>query len=575
MLSAASLLGQTMVTIHSEDFESGGGNLNGGNVSMTSFAVAVDPADAGNNVGAGNVGGGNAQWGAVNTLPQRIDLPSAAEPGVSTFKVSMQVYIPSGTTFATGVDGADRMGLILRWNGVQTGASAQYLGFDTFTTDTWQLFELTGTIPNTDDQGAAVTTVLPIISFNDRANDAVDGIAAYIDDYKIEVSVSADDPNLPVGTEFSFGDVEQNGGPATEEIILSNSGAAQDLIITAATLTGTNADLFSLEALTFPITLAPGAEQAVQLTFDPGAEIGFLSAALAIESNDASTGTISINLSANSAEPFDGREFILNGDFEELAEENGALVSWRNNNRFGPSTDYARSGTGSAVFNLAGMNQWGEARVERLNSDPNDSITITPDMYGKDYAYSAWYLRPSVNGMGEEDVCRTIFRWNGLNGPTNHTHGLFTVGSVPEDLWFRVSGTGMIPEVDLDGNPVTFLTILWSHQDVNSDAVGGELNYIDDVSLKIDAPIIEPSGELAITSILHDIQNDLVTITYDATANVTYAIDRSIGLTVNGEPDGWEELSDSETADSTTRTYTDFGAPGTSTKFFYRVRVPE
>ena len=57
MLSAASLLGQTMVTIHSEDFESGGGNLNGGNVSMTSFAVAVDPADAGNNVGAGNVGG--------------------------------------------------------------------------------------------------------------------------------------------------------------------------------------------------------------------------------------------------------------------------------------------------------------------------------------------------------------------------------------------------------------------------------------------------------------------------------------------------------------------------------------
>ncbi|MEJ6728161.1 MAG: hypothetical protein QNK83_03210, partial [Akkermansiaceae bacterium] len=207
MLSAASLLGQTMVTIHSEDFESGGGNLNGGNVSMTSFAVAVDPADAGNNVGAGNVGGGNAQWGAVNTTPTKIDLPSAVELGTSTFTVSMRVFIPAGTTFATGVDGADRMGLILRWNGVQVGASAQYLGFDTFTTDTWQPFEVTGVIPAADSAGAAVTSVLPIISFNDRANDAADGIAAYIDDYKIEVSVSADDPNLPVATEFGFGDV--------------------------------------------------------------------------------------------------------------------------------------------------------------------------------------------------------------------------------------------------------------------------------------------------------------------------------------------------------------------------------
>ncbi|MDB0057168.1 hypothetical protein N9F36_08730, partial [Akkermansiaceae bacterium] len=124
-------------------------------------------------------------------------------------------------------------------------------------------------------------------------------------------------------------------------------------------------------------------------------------------------------------------------------------------------------------------------------------------------------------------------------------------------------------------DPVTHLTILWSYQDVNADAAGGELMYLDDVTFKIDAPLIEPEGDPVITSILHDLENDIVTLTYEGTANVTFAIDRSTGLTAEGKPTGWMELSDNETADSTTRTYTDFGAPSTSTKFFYRVRVPE
>ncbi|MDB4271676.1 choice-of-anchor D domain-containing protein [Akkermansiaceae bacterium] len=576
LLSAASLLGQTLVTVHSEDFESGGGNLNSGNANMMSFGVVADPADAGNSVGEGNVGGGNSQWGAVNAVPQIINLPNSVEPGVSTFSVSMRVYIPSGTTYAVGGSGADRMGIILRWNGIQSGSSNQYLEYDTFAFDTWQLFEHTGTIPTADGDGTPVSTVLPIISFNDRDNDAADGVAAYIDDYKIEVSVSADDPNLPVGTEFSFGDVEQNGGAVTKEIILSNSGTTQDLTITSATLGGTNVDLFSLEELTFPLTLTPGAEQRVTIDLDPGDTVGGLFGTLEIASNDASEGTITINLSGNSVEPFEGREFILNGDFEELAEGSTDLVSWRNNARLTSSTDFARSGTNSAVFNLAGMNQWGDARFEHLDEPIPDSITITPDMYGKDYFYSAWYLTPATGGMADNDDVRAILRWNGFNGATNHIPGgILTVGSMPKEIWTRVAGGSTIPSEDINGDPVTHLTILWSYQDVNADAAGGELMYLDDVTFKIDAPLIEPEGDPVITSILHDLENDIVTLTYEGTANVTFAIDRSTGLTAEGQPTGWMELSDNETADSTTRTYTDFGAPSTSTKFFYRVRVPE
>ncbi|MDB4354057.1 hypothetical protein N9Z02_02020, partial [Akkermansiaceae bacterium] len=153
--------------------------------------------------------------------------------------------------------------------------------------------------------------------------------------------------------------------------------------------------------------------------------------------------------------------------------------------------------------------------------------------------------------------------------------GIIPVGSLPNEVWTRVSGTGVIPEIDLDGLPVTHLTILWSHEDVGADGEGGELMYLDDVSLKIDVPPLVPSGPPVITSIAHDLENDFVTLTYDGTADVTYAIDRSIGLTAEGEPEGWEELSDSESSPETARTYVDFGAPSTGETFFYRVRILE
>ena len=116
--------------------------------------------------------------------------------------------------------------------------------------------------------------------------------------------------------------------------------------------------------------------------------------------------------------------------------------------------------------------------------------------------------------------------------------GLLTVGSMPKEIWTRIAGGDVIPSVDLNGDPVTFLTILWSHQDVDADAVGGELMYLDDVSLKIDAPIIEPSGPPVITDIVHDLVNDIVTLTYEGIADATYAIDRSTGLTAVGDPSG-------------------------------------
>lgn len=558
--------GQSNAIVFANDFEGGGGTFNNGNNGLD-FVVVADPTGSGRgNVGQGDVGKVQTQWGAIRPLPNIQNLPAAAEPGVSTFRISMMVYIPSGTTYAVGGDGSDRMGLVVRWNGLQTSANSIYLGYDTFAFDTWTPMELTGVIPALDGSGNSVTYCEPIISFNDRSDDAVAGVAAYIDDYLFEVSVSEDDPNLPLVSDLNFGEVEQNGGPHTKKILLTNSGASQDLTITSLNLEGTDAGLLTLDELTLPLVLAPGEEEELSLVLDPGETLGFLSARLVVESEDASSPTLTTNITATSVEPFNGVEFLVNGDFET-----GDLTGWRDNERFDATTDQARSGGTSAVFNLAGAAQWGEARIEDFDRTPIDSIPITPDMYGKEYFYSAWYYRPAEGGMAVDDKCQTIFRWNSLN-PGNHTRGQFTVGSAPTDTWMRVTGTGIIPETDSEGNPVDHLTILWSFQDVGSDAPGGEVMYIDDVSLKIDVPPVVPDFDPVITELVHDADADTVTLTYEAAANFAYDIERSTGLTPAGEPAGWEVIASDQVSDSTTRTYVDTGAPTASAKFFYRIK---
>ncbi len=53
--------------------------------------------------------------------------------------------------------------------------------------------------------------MIPILSFYDRSNNAEAGVAAYIDNFVLEVSVppEPDDPNLAVAADFAFGDLEQ------------------------------------------------------------------------------------------------------------------------------------------------------------------------------------------------------------------------------------------------------------------------------------------------------------------------------------------------------------------------------
>lgn len=560
--------GQTNVTIHSEDFETGGTNFTGGNANMT-FAIVADP-DAGaaqGMVGSGDLAIVRQRWGSITSQPNSITLPLGVEAGVSTFTASMKILYPTGTTSVPG----DRTGFILRWNGVNQQNNNIYYTKDEIPADTWTELTLTELIPAVDANGVAVTSVTVIISFDDMDDDAVAGTAVYVDDFKLEATVSADDPNFPNPSDFGFGNIDQNGGPHTKDLLLSNSGSANTLTITAADLSGPNADLFTLSDLTLPLDIAPGESEVLQVTIDPGAELGLLSASLAFTSNDPSTPMATTALSATSVEGFVGQELIVNGDFET-----GNIESWREDGRFTYTDEVSRSGNGSGIFTMQAGQRWGEARQNSVADDTAEQGTynITPEMIGKNYFYSAWYYRPSTGGPADDDTIQVIFRWNAKNGGSNHTDGQTMVGNLPTDTWVRFTHSDVIPDVDLDSLPVTHFTALWSFQDVGSNSAGTEIMYIDDVTFKIDIPFEVPAAELIITNLLVDKTNNNVSFNYPATIGANYAIERSTTMLPTGEPGGWIEIDD-PTATEAIETFTDTGAAAVSPLYFYRVRLVE
>ena len=89
---------------------------------------------------------------------------------------------------------------------VSTGEQLKKWEWDSLEADTWHSLEFTGTIKAKDNNNEITTSVIPILSFYDRSNNAEAGVAAYIDNFVLEVSIPAepDDPNLAVDSNFSL-----------------------------------------------------------------------------------------------------------------------------------------------------------------------------------------------------------------------------------------------------------------------------------------------------------------------------------------------------------------------------------
>ena len=573
LVNLSGKVGEANVIVLIEDnFDNIRGLSAGNNAAKTT--VIADPTDSGRgNVGSINIGdpAGTSPWGELRApSPGSLNLPAESVPGQDTFDMQIDLYIPSDTTFNTA-DGPDRFNMIIRWNGINQQNNNQKWNWDSLEADKWHTLNMAGTIRETDAEGNPTTSIVPILSFYDKTNDAEPGVAAYVDNFKIKVTTPDEDPNLAVSSVLAFGELVQGEGPFIRKIQITNSGSTQDLNISGASLLGPSKEDFQFAEDTFPVKVGPGQSVDLTLIFDPGVRLGLFEATVTLESDDENNPEVLINLSGTVLPPFEGEELIINGDFES-----GDLTGWRDNNRFNFTSDPVRAGEGAAVFNLAGGAQWGESRLVAPSPpatvDDPQAIEVTPDMIGKTYEYSAWYYRPAEGGMATDDTVRLILRWNKNN--TNATkHGITPVGDIPVDTWFQVTGKGVIPEVGGDGEPTTSFIPIWSFQDVGSNAAGGEIMYIDEVSLKIEAPAA--ADPLQITGFEIDNDKDEIRVSWNAVLGGLYAVDRSTALAGENLDEGfWEELDDSIIAEDEAPTFIDEGATSLGeSKLFYRVRL--
>jgi hypothetical protein len=99
---------------------------------------------------------------------------------------------------------------------------------------------------------------------------------------------------------YDYGDVPVDS-TGKNTFVVSNNGTA-DLIISNIYLDGPDSSNFSIEEITYPVTLVPGNSFDIEVSFAPDT-VGAMSAGLNLESNDSDTETLTV--------PLTGTGFIL------------------------------------------------------------------------------------------------------------------------------------------------------------------------------------------------------------------------------------------------------------------------
>jgi hypothetical protein len=429
-----------------------------------------------------------------------------------------------------------------------------------------------------------------------------------LDYAQLEVSsdpIVEDDPNISVATAVDFGDIKVGGEAATETIVFTNSGLTQNLVITDLTLAGVNPDSFSIDAPALPITVRPGAESQIEVTFTPGAIEESLSSTLTVTSNDSSDGAKVVFLTARMFVPFADEGTLWYVGTDDNTQDGNGDASL-NDPAFFNGVDFFSSGvqeSGEDILPGNPANTGGTGNARDIDDDFYFAGSYNTVVDGGDYtpvgivATNERYFDRALTG-GDPNM-----RWHfnlpdtvGRNDNFTFTIDFYSLdddGAAEEsgyDLTFFVDGEQigeMQPhsETDLDAAQSWDFTLddlggvgelgpgFDHYVEVRSQGTGNSRwASLDYAKLNIDAGA---NSDLVITEISVDSQTNDVTFSFQAKVGRVYVVERSTTMLPTGEPGGWLEIDDYLEAESEIQSFTDSGAAAGSEKFFYRVRVTD
>lgn len=147
----------------------------------------------------------------------------------------------------------------------------------------------------------------------------------WVDDVEFGIIELPDDPNLEVSlTGELFGRLPVDSGSVQRALTIQNSGFTQDLVITNGVINGADASRYSL-LTPLPVYIPPGGSTNLDIQFDPGDGSRSFAASLQLISNDPSTPSFNVNLSA--VRLMTGAQAFQNSDFEATPFATGWLSS--------------------------------------------------------------------------------------------------------------------------------------------------------------------------------------------------------------------------------------------------------
>jgi len=388
----------------------------------------------------------------------------------------------------------------------------------------------------------------------------------------LDIAITAfqpDNPNLDVATEVAFGTVGANSGATTLTIPVTNTGATEELAVTAAEISGENAAAFAVVA--FPEKLAAGAIGEIQVRFTAGGE-GEFAAMLTLASTDSSEASLVVALSARVVELEFVGDFMLDFSRDDQGEKEPLQAGWEG---------FDSPATGGDVEE--------EQYTNDVLSGPGGSLTITLEgnTHTRDYRPATGdfeelsdLLRdgPLMNAPAEMTVTIaglisgsyevTTFHHTTQFGPSERTGTPFSVSLsdangedqvVADEVFMSDDGSDALSllKFEVESNGQDPVEIRFTKEDSNDH-------------FALPAMIISRIGTGALFQIteINRSTESAATIFWTSRPGATYAVEFSPDL------QRWLELDDGVDSEGEITSFTDeVNAPNAS-EGYYRVSVP-
>ncbi|MBK1825961.1 beta strand repeat-containing protein [Haloferula rosea] len=363
------------------------------------------------------------------------------------------------------------------------------------------------------------------------------------------------DPSIEVDVaSVDFGSLANNPGAQTSNVTISNAGSSEPLEVTALTLAGSSAFTIT-SAPALPFTIAPGADQVIEISFDPGSQPGTFSGTLTIVSDDFNNTEPIIDLSATTAVSSNlVAQFTFGTDSEvrDLTSSDASPGSVASDLGEIDLASGARQEFGGIITNATSTalnsidgNADGWARrdapngtVDPLTQAPTDGYTFTITPGGGttvDFTNEGWLnldagVFTTVGGtsafdfyLSVDDGTNPVFVLGPVSGPSVSTNTEATA-----NLSFDVSSLGT------KTTPVTFTLMpktTGNTNGVSSQAAG----FVDNITLSAEETI--PLNPSLVVNATNDFLNEGLADSYSVSVSNSGAAELTI-TSVTGDGSG-------------------------------------